>query len=351
MLKTIIALQALWIRSVADWKAPAADADTCIADLFAHLFYLYEVPAWLDSRAAPSRALNWDTDWLSLALYMGRGGSLYRAAEYLFINAKGRPLFTRRGTHYLRQAPAYETVQECIYHAFVLQSGGDNVAVSDFLHYGLRPNLMHGAPVVRTVAPWLAKHRKDVAASLGILVVAWGFSAADRRRVKARLMGDTVRPLSLKGRSALSVLAEVFASLSTPKHPIRYRMAHLLQWPSHGWDRAVSSSGTIWSFREICSLTDLALESKEMDHCVFKLLGQCASGETLIFSLMSERGDRVTLQVCPTTSTLLEIRGRSNREPSPAEHAAAREWLQAIQSGWREPEHRPHSLTCTSHLV
>jgi len=319
MLETIVAHQAFWLRDVADWNPPEGDADTCIGGLFAHLFYRYDMPPWLDYRAQPGKAWRTDPNWLPLALYVGRGGSLYRAAEYLFLDAKGRPLFTRRGIQHLQGVPTSLIVEEAVYHALVLQSGGDDQAVLDFYNYGRRPSPMFGAPVVQAVAPWLAQHRKQLAPGLSFLVIAWAFCETEKREWAAKQIGATAIPLTLKKRSVRSVLADVFKSLSCARHPIRFTLADLLRWPSHGWDRTLHLDGVAWTFREICTLNDLARESDEMNHCVFQLLGQCVSGDTILVSLTSDRGERVTLQICPLTHILLQIRGHTNRPPSPAE--------------------------------
>ncbi|HAB15276.1 MAG TPA: PcfJ domain-containing protein [Verrucomicrobiota bacterium] len=343
MLEYIVAYRDFWLRDAAVWNAPQDDAATCIADLFAHLFCRYDLPVWLKLRLNPTAADKWDPNWVRLALYVGRGGSLYEIGSRMFLDEKGQTVFTRQGIQHLGDAPRCLDVQESVYYALVLQSGGDEAAAWDFYNCRLRynhprPSRCFDAPAVRTVAPWLTKNRFHLCPGLGPLVVVWAFCEMKRRETDAWMTRSTMCPLSLKKRSVRSVLTSVFRSLSCSDHPLQDAFEHLLNWPSQGWDRTLILDDTAWTFREICTLADLARESKEMNHCVFQYLDRCAAGETIIVSLASEHGDRVTLEICPLTHILLQIRGHTNRDPSLAEQAAVQEWMRSIHDGYQRKQ-------------
>jgi hypothetical protein len=324
ILELIIGLHPVWIRSPHDWQPPGGTPEQILADLFAHLIYRYPVPPWLDSRRNARLLDARDLNWLALTLFVGRGGSFYHAAEYLFLDFRGRPLFTRRGISHLGNAPDYATVDEAVYHALILQCGGDEPALWDFLARFRLPSPMFGAAMVREVAPWLAKNRSNLAPGIGLLVIAW---------FCFRMEGpaDAHRQLTLRRRSVRSVLKEVRSDLSeAPRWKSCWGLP--LSWNDSfcGWDRVVTTADLTWRFTQICTLVRLAQESEEMNHCVVLYFQACAWGETLIFSLRSDRGDRLTLQICPLTHFVLQIRGYANRPPTPTELAVVDEWMRSI---------------------
>lgn len=324
ILGLIIDSHAFWIRSPRDWQPPRGTPEQALADLFAHLIYRYPVPPWLDDRRHQRRVFEQDLKWLALAIFVGRGGSFYDAAEYLFLDFRGRPIFTRRGVFHLGNAPDYDTMNEAVYHALILQSGGDETALCDFRSQLELPSPMFGAAVVREVSPWLAKNRPNLAPGLGTLVIAW---------FCFRMEGppDAHRRLTLRRRSVRSVLAEIRADLSgSIRGGWNWRLPLSWQDTFRGWDRAVTWADLTWRFTQICTLVRLAQESEEMNHCVVLYFQACASGETFIFSLASNRGDRLTLQICPLTHFVLQIRGYANRAPTPTELAVVDEWMRSI---------------------
>lgn len=319
----IIGLHAFWIRPPRDWQPPGGTPEQSITDLFVHLIYRYPVPPWLDYRKAPQPLRERDRDWLALAIFVGRGGSLYRAAEYLFLDFRGRPLFTRQGVFHLGNAAGYATVDEALYHALILQCGGDEPALWDFLARFRLPSPMFGAAMVRDVAPWLAKNRVNLAPGIGLLVVAW---------FCYRMEGSPARrQLTLRRRSVRSVLAEIRADLSGSNRWMGcWRIPLIWSNTFRGWDGVVTWDALTWRFTQICTLVRLAQESEEMNHCVVLYFQACAWGETLIFSLANTRDDRLTLQICPLTHFVFQIRGYANRAPTPTELAVVDEWLRSI---------------------
>lgn len=331
ILELIIRLHLFWIRSPHDWQPTRGTPEQNLADLFAHLIYQYPVPPWLDYRKAPQPLRERDLNWLALTLFVGRGGSFYHAAEYLFLDFRGRPLFTRRGVSHLGNAPDYATVDEAVYHALILQSGGDEPALWDFLARFRLPSPMFGAAMVREVAPWLAKNRSNLAPGIGLLVIAWFCFRKEGPP-------DAHRQLTLRRRSVRSVLAKIRSDLSEANR-WKWCWRLPLSWNDTfcGWDRVVTTADLTWRFTQICTLVRLAQESEEMNHCVVLYFQACAWGETLIFSLRSDRGDRLTLQICPLTHFVLQIRGYANRPPRPTELAVVDEWMQSSTFGSAVP--------------
>lgn len=337
LLQTLVAYHAFWLRRVMDWTPPNGDAFACLSDLFAHLFFRYDVPQWLDPRGGPEDREWDDPNWLTLAIFTGRGGSLHEGLAYLCMDQWGNPLLTRRGVRHFTEAPRDLPFWGVVRYALILASGGDLAATQDFQAFGDNPPLMFAAPVVRALAPWLARNREGLVPGMAVLMIHWAHAAnrdVQCRRAEASAgarFPTKVRPFSIKRRSLRSVVAEIIANLADYRNPLCSRLVHHT-WPSHGWDRTLKIADVEWTVRELCTVGDLAREGQEMNHCAIQCLETCASGETVLVSVASGRESRVTLQICPRPFLLLQIRGPGNRAPSPEEQAASDAWRREIQS-------------------
>ncbi|MBX3735004.1 MAG: PcfJ domain-containing protein [Verrucomicrobiae bacterium] len=336
-LKIIVEYHLLWQRPVTKWVPPNGDAFTCLSDLFAHLFFLYDVPQWLDPQGGPEDREWDDPNWLTLAIFTGRGGSLHEGLAYLCMDPVGKPLLTRLGVRQFTEAPRHLPFWDAVRHALILDSGGDLPATQDFRAFGDIPALMFAAPVVRALAPWLARNRDGIVPGMGVLMIHWAHAAYrdfQRRQVDAHdgvPPQNRTRPFTIKRRSLRSVIAEILGSLTDLRNPLCRQLVHHT-WPSQGWDRTLRIADVEWTIRELCTVGDLAREGHEMNHCAIQCLQICATGESVLFSVSNSREARVTLQICPHTFRLLQIRGPGNRAPSPEEEAATDAWRRAIES-------------------
>lgn len=336
LLKTLLFHHLFWLRRVRDWIPPVGDAFACLSDLFAHLFFRYDVAQWLDPREGPSGREWDDPNWLTLVVFTGRGGSLHEGLAYLCMDQRGQPLLTRRGVRHFTDAPRELPFWDTVRYALILASGGDLAATHDFQAFGDRIPLMFAAPVVRALAPWLAQNREGISLGMGVLMIHWAhakYREFRRRQPDAHVNApQRTRPraLTIQRRSARSVIAEILTNLTDFRNPLCKHMVYHT-WPSHGWDRTLKIADAEWTVRELCTVGDLAREGQEMNHCAIQCLAACATGETVLVSVASARGNRVTLQVCPWTLNLLQIRGPGNRDPFPDERAATDAWRGEIQ--------------------
>lgn len=337
LLQPLVAYHGFWLRPVMEWIPPNGDAFACLSDLFALLFFQYDVPQWLDPRGGPEDREWDDPNWLTLAIFTGRGGSLHEGLAYLCMDQWGKPLLTRRGVRQFTEAPRDLPFWGAVRYALILASGGDLAATQDFQAFGENPPLMFAAPVVRSLAPWLARNREGHVPGMAVLMIHWAHAAyrdVQSRRAEARdgaRSKTNPRPLAVKRRSLRSVIAEIIANLADYRNPLCSRLVHHT-WPSHGWDRTLRIADVEWTVRELCTVGDLAREGQEMNHCAIQCLEPCASGETVLVSVASARGNRVTLQICPRPFLLLQIRGPGNRAPLPEEQAASDAWRREILS-------------------
>lgn len=337
LLEVIVFYHGFWLRRVADWTPPEGDAFSCIRDLFAHLFFRYNVPRWLDPRGGPADREWDDPNWLTLAIFNSRGGSIHEGLAYLAMDQWGQPLLTRRGVRRFTEAPRELQFWDAIRYALILDSGGDLAAVQDFQAFGDRIPLMYAAPVVRALAPWLTQNREGISPGMGVLMIHWAHAKyREFRRRQADAHNNAPqrtrpRAFTIQRRSLRSVIAEILTNLAEFRNPLCKHMAHHT-WPSHAWDRTLKIADVEWIAREICTVGELAREGIEMRHCAIQCLTSCATGQTTVVSMTSSHGNRVTLQVCPETLDLLQIRGAGNRDPSPGEQFAAETWHRHIRT-------------------
>ena len=337
LLQLVVFLHEFWLRPVSDWTPPDGDAFTCVADLFAYLVFRYEVPQWLDPRGGPPDR-DWDDpNWLTLAVFTGRGGSLHEGLAYLAMDRWGQPLLTRRGVQQFASAPRELSFKDALRYAFVLASGGDLAAFHDFQALGDQIQFPFAAPVVRALAPWLARNRNGIAPGMGSLIILWahaGYLGTQQRRVEASSKAppwNPTRTFTLGRRSLRSIITEILSQISDFRNPLCRRLVYN-NWPARGWDRTLTIADVEWTARELCTIGDLAREGTEMRHCVLQYHTFCATGHTTVVSLVSNEGDRVTIQVCPVSLELLQIRGPANRDPFLAELIAAESWRQTAAS-------------------
>lgn len=337
LLEVVVFLHEFWLRPVSDWTPPDGDVFTCIADLFAYLVLRYDVPQWLDPRGGPADRGWHDPKWLTLAVFAGRGGSLREGLAYLAMDRWGQPLLTRRGVREFASAPRELSFSDAIRYAFVLSSGGDLTAFHDYQALGDRIQLPFAAPVIRTLAPWLARNRNGIAPGTGDLILYWAHTVyleTQQRREDASSKAPTwktSRTFTLNRRSLRSIISEIFSKFIDLRNPLcRPSADH--NWSAHGWDRTLTIADAEWTARELCTISDLARAGTEMRHCALQYHTACATGETALVSLVSSEGDWVTLEVCPVTLELLQIRGPANRDPFLPEQIAAETWIRRIRS-------------------
>ena len=337
LLEVVVFLHEFWLRPVSDWTPPDGDAFTCIADLFAFLVFRYEVPQWLDPRGGPPDR-NWeDPNWLTLAVFAGRGGSLHEGLAYLAMDRWGQPLLTRRGVREFASASRELSFRDAVRYAFVFASGGDLEVFHDFQALKDQIQLQFAAPVVRALAPWLARNRNGIAPGMAALIIHWahaGYLGNPQRRVGASFKAPPWKPsrtFTLGHRSLRSIITEILTQIADFRNPM-CRHLDYFNWSTRGWDQALTIAGVEWTARQLCTISELAREGTEMRHCVLQYLTACAIGNTAMFSLASSEGDRVTLEVCPSSMELLQIRGPANRDPFLAELIAAECWHRRIRS-------------------
>lgn len=304
-----------WVRSPKTW-----DQNGSAAAFLDHIFTLYEVPRFLYSQWF--RELNVARfKWLCWFIMLGQGGSLKRAGELFQWNIPNRFQF------HLQNAPADATpIEACIY-AEVKRLGGcgiDFARVIRNLALVIDPTessakASHSGFWHETVR-WLINHRDAITDEQSDLILSWAmhkYTEAERAHAQ---------PFSWKGRSVGATLERSVAYRRQVK-----RVWSGYKWNSHGWDWTMDQApiGT-WSFIELTSGEDLFLEGQAMHHCVTGYAARCASGYSAIFSVRLDDSRRITVEINPRTTQLVQARGASNRKAQAEEQSAIRQWMKAV---------------------
>lgn len=179
----------------------------------------------------------------------------------------------------------------------------------------------------QSAVEWLARNGPHITDAEAGMVLEWAWhmwteACAYRRRY------DREASFSLKGWGRARALAA--AAEYRMQFDSNYRK---LTWGSHGWDwRDVKTDVDEWSVTELLSSDALREESKIMRHCVRVYDCRCAQGYCAIFSLQNG-GDHVLTIECDVSSrSLVQIRGKCNRDASPDEMAVVRRWWREVLS-------------------
>ena len=137
---------------------------------------------------------------------------------------------------------------------------------------------------------------------------------------------------SINGRTAASLLRRVEAW---------HRELHQERtWAYRTWGRVPGMSDTCiqvgrqrYFFRQLLSTQELSTEGSALNHCVVSYSEDCFHSRSSIWSMQEEkRGNRsriLTIEVSLPDRIIRQVKGYANRDATPAERSAIREWAAA----------------------
>ncbi len=325
----ILLFRPFWIRSPRSWRPPATGtASELVASLVEHVFARFPFPrfllhAWLAPRGA------FDLRPMAWTLALSQGASLRRLHRLVFRDRWSEgfgPLPKKLPAHLLR-VPARCSVADGLMFAEVLRLGGSATEVRRLgldHSFCLDPTLLADDSDDRHfwegTVRWLVRHRETLD--------ALGDDACERILPWARHRHTERRrePFSWSGRSAPAALAEARAYrqfLVDARH-------RRLRWSSHEWDQSYTIGGTDWTIEELTTSEALTVESAAMSHCVRMYDRACYQGRSAIFSVRSDGRRRVTVELHPSTRTLVQVCGPCNRRPSSEETGVVARWHRSL---------------------
>ena len=274
--------------------------------LLEYLLAKYPVPHFL-LQGADLRYLQGDARWLLATIgAIGRGQSLCDVPEL------ATPL-TRRMRHLFLQTPSVCRPVGGLRRAQVLGAGGSTALLHTILRTPLRtyqgPSADHGEPYWHRVIVWLAQW-PELEDDQALGVVQWLFHV--------RYQGRLVHP---QGRPRQAVLRHVERFLED-----RARRQTASEWAPCGIAGLDESAKSRWSIVEITDGVTLLDEGNAMNHCAWSYQRALRAGERALFSLRHKGVRRATIEVDLQMGTIVQARGKANRELRPEERKAMERW-------------------------
>jgi hypothetical protein len=335
-----------WIRS------PQTSFQDNPLPLVAHLFVHYPIPeflyaAWTEQHRDHlySNFLHDNWKWLCWTVILGQGGSLKRAGREFDWNIPDK--FQHHLSFVRSSVPP---IQACI-EAEVRRLGGresDCDRIISHPAFAVDPterSAQNGfEDFWRATVRWLVTNHDALTDEEATLVLDWAChenTEANRGCWAGREFSldwllchenseanRAVRKFSWRGRSPRRVIEsarEYQEYLHAPSGPFQDRT-----WSSHDMDWAFEGGSESWSFVELTSTKELRAEGISMQHCVASYDGRCVSGFSAIVSVRCSAEHRVTIEVNPRSSAIVQACGPRNCRPSDAEIQVIRRWEQDV---------------------
>ncbi|MEM7164539.1 MAG: PcfJ domain-containing protein [Planctomycetota bacterium] len=316
-----------YLRDPQDWEPSSRRPREQFSSLARHLFAKYEVPLFMDSAwFTQTRTQIW-------FLHLGRGGNL-RTAGRLPVRV------TKKLAHNFMQAPSDYTVEQAFRWGQVHAFGG-NPRVSQGLRGTALGREFRHEGFWNTVIRFLVANPMLDPVHYGPIIDYIKFQKFDGQEVFIRpgvvRLEPPPRPgFSMTGRNAATLLRQVDEwhrelGLHTRQPNIKWHSCGLrgLSWTE---GKPTDDERRQWTVTELLSTDALIAEGRAMNHCVATYAGSCAAGRSSIWSMELDEGrgpKRVqTLELCPSTNSLVEARGRNNRWPTEKEAKIIRRWTQ-----------------------
>lgn len=309
------------IRPTRQWKvtAPGHLGNSSLYDFISHCFALYEVPAFLH-RVWAYRSMKLHREWF---LQVGQGASL-RALEAVPI-----PI-SKKMAQMLRQAPRDLTVDSSFRWAQARAMGASELLTGALLHTYLGRNKFRNDAYWQEVIRWM------------ILV---DIAPQNVHEIVDYLTHELYynAQIEMKGRTLSSVtrLSEAWHLQAQQQYQAQYAPVDL-DWDRYTLDDVTLNGDAVLArdavVVQLCSSAELRGESQTMRHCVSTYAYRCSRAESVIFSLRwsdsnPAESPMATIEMVPSTRTLVQIRSVANASPDPHAMALIERW--ARQVGFR----------------
>ncbi|WP_197231302.1 PcfJ domain-containing protein [Novipirellula artificiosorum] len=325
-----------WVRPLGDWKPRTHNAKRQFHSLLRHLFDRFgEVPLFMDHAWTMGTQTGGGLDpkgveFRDWYLHLGVGRSL---------RDQRLPLkFTKRMAHQFKDAPADVTIPQALRWAQVIGLGGDERLARAVAGTRLADDFEHD-DFWTTVLRWLMEQSMLDLVQIGPMLDY----IHHQRFVPQRVFGileDHENPqpaepnFTMKGRTANSLLRQVEAWHRALAGSNRIQIANWKPVGIAGFEfmegNETSGNAKIWTIRELLCSRSLVVEGRNLNHCVATYASSCSRGGTSIWTLEVETNTevdkRITIEVRPTSRTIVQARGRSNRLMKEQERGIVRRW-------------------------
>jgi hypothetical protein len=317
-----------WLRQVEDWEPAGDNPLPRFTSLARHLLAAYPVPAfmtsvWFQGADAVSRR---QQGWYA---HIGAGRNIRKA---------DLPLpYTKMMAHHFLEAPDHLSAEAALRWGQVRGLGGSKSLARAIV----ATRLGHSSDSEEfwaTVVQFFVNHPDLDPACVGPIVDYLHhrrFVPQDGFVEDGVLtgLGPPQPDLSMKGRTPRSLLRQVGEWHEQLKMP---RNLATLDWKPSGIgafrhvERDADAGLRCWMICELTSGDQLRREGMAMRHCVASYARACARRTTSIWSMRFEDGDRrfrvMTIEVDPSTRTIIQARRRGNAPPNEKALGVLRRW-------------------------
>ena len=224
------------------------------------------------------------------------------------------------------QAPDHYKVEEAIRWAQILGFGGDSALVKAVIATRLGKALEHDT-YWASILQFFVHNAGLVLPHISALVEYLNFH---------KFVFRLEPPLPEKRKAVLSLIEQV-KEWQAPK--VAESDEPRLRWHNAGignFEFREEMGGTvglrIWTIRELLDSNELTAEGKVMRHCVGTYANRCSKRISSIWSMVchSRLGQEhvLTIEIDPSTRTIVQAKGKSNSPPSPATRRIMRKWAE-----------------------
>jgi PcfJ-like protein len=305
-----------WVRSPVDWQPIGKGNDTLFRSLSEHLFARFRMPPMLWTGFQGSRS----TRLARVAAQVAAGGSFFETVRSGLMPV---PL-TRRMCHEILTCPGEPTFMGAIRRAQVRAAGGSLGFCRAWTRTTPGRQLQDRAreEFWGTVIAWFCRNPVPHA-ELGPLV-----DYVAHRRAEEAAFSMKGRTLPALQRGMREWHRDLGRRKSVPHLVFRRSGLQPMDIERRVRNAAGGSARERWHFREVLDTTALADEGRAMGHCAYSYSGQIQSGACSIWTLTLEDATghwrRLTIEV--RGRTVVQARGRFNRQAEARDLVALREW-------------------------
>ena len=305
-------------RGVEQWQPRGKGYKTLMVSLANHLFAVYPMPDFIWS-------VFWSEPDLRLARLIGRlaaGTSLHALTGDPAMPA----LLTKKQCHMLMETPAKFSFVEAIRYVQVMSAGGNLAIHSEWCrsrHTG-RLQSREMETFWHHVLNWVCQQRELKPSLIVQLLdyIAHCRAQSGQFNMKGRSWANMCSAMQQWRR--LERLRKLAMGLNLPESGL-----YGANWQQTDLNkRNNAQEQRHWRISEILSDMGLLEEGKAMNHCVYNYRRAVLRGNCSIWSVTCNGKMKLTIEVNNHNRQVVQVKGKSNREPQVHEWKAVRRWAQ-----------------------
>jgi hypothetical protein len=313
------------IRPVAEWDPRGKGRDTLFRSLCDHCLALYPTPAfiWSVFFEEDSKLL------IPVAAKIAQGYSLFKLLKEMELDG---PPMTRRMVHDFMSNPSRVSFMRALRRTQIRAHGGEPRLLEIWMQRGTGQRLQgfKGEPFWDTVLRWLCQNPMIDPTQIGPLLDYIEYRHQEE---------DT---FTMKGRSVLAMMRNMqewhteLGAVADAKN-VKLSVFQKSGFKEGQWDS--KDKQYHWTMKEILTTKHLAVEGREMRHCVYAYRDRAIRGDASVWSLCCNGDRRLTVMVSNNTRVIEQYRGKCNRVPKAAENQTLNIWARANnltigRNGW-----------------